>query len=189
MHVTTATPGLHIEDIRFTLAINPDCPPPLCNGWWQRTLSQVTGITLHHTLSHSPWATARYYIHKGGGRPTIPYHYWICSCGHILRCLDLQNGCWHDHTGHRNKNVSIGIAGSLHVTRPSEPQLASTALLIVHLLRNLNIPPNQVKGHNERSAPHGYATICPGWVHPQSGYWRADLLGRVSALLAHPNGG
>lgn len=166
-------------DIRATLLTNPVCPPPLENGWWGRTPSQITGLTIHHTLSHSPWATAQYYIQKSGGRPSIPYHYWVCTCGQVLYCLDLVQGCWHDHTGHKNANVSIGMAGSLHEVRPTLPQLASAVALTTFLVFQLDLVLSEVLGHNQRSAPVGYPTTCPGWDSATSGYWRHEFLSAV----------
>jgi len=168
------------EDIRATLATNAFCPPPLQNGWHQRKPAEITGLTIHHTLSWSPWATAAYYVLKTGGRPTIPYHYWVCPCGEVLHCLDLTQGCWHDHTGHHNTTVSIGMAGSLHLYRPTKRQLASAVALVTFLVFQLDLPQYEVLGHNDRSAPVGYPTVCPGWDSAPSGRWRMDFLTAVS---------
>ena len=167
-----------IRDIRHDLATNHRCPPPLKDGWYQRTTEQITGITIHHTISHSPWGTAHYYTQKGGGRPSIPYHYWICACGTIFHCLDLTQGCWHDHTGHKNLNISIGMAGTLHITKPTGVQMTNTAALIAYLMRHLNIPIEAVKGHNDY-----FATTCPGWDNRRHGTWRARMFARIEAHL------
>lgn len=172
-----------INDITHSLAYNFRCDPPLQDGWYQRTLSEITGITIHHTLSHSPWATAAYYVTKDGGRPTIPYHYWICSCGSVFKCLDITNACWHDHTGHQNANISIGMAGTLHVSKPTVPQLTHTAALIALLMTQRDIPLEQVQGHNDRSAPAGFPTACPGWDNRNHGTWRARMFALINAHL------
>jgi len=185
-------PTIHIHpaiDIRMTLARNDHCPPPLQYGWHLRRLEDIAGITIHHTLSHSPWATAVNYVRKTGGRPTIPYHFWVCSCGTILICLDLEEACWHDHTGHKNRFVSIGLAGRCHEKRPTDPQLSAAAQLIVQLIRALNLHPEEVRGHNDRSEPNGFPTTCPGWTRVRTGNWKTDLKGKITAALAHPNGG
>jgi hypothetical protein len=68
------------------------------NGWWRRTLDMIDAVTIHHTLSDSPHATARHYVDKSGGRPSIPYTIWITQTGEVLLCVPLEEGLWHDHT-------------------------------------------------------------------------------------------
>ena len=160
--------------------MSSDCPPPLQDGWWRRRLDEIDGLTFHHTLSYSPWATATSYIKKGHGRPSIPYHLWICGCGTILHCLELEAGCWHDHTGHKNTHISIGLAGRLHEYRPTVAQFRSAALVAQWAVENpdFNISSDMIKGHNEYAR-----TACPGWEHRRSGYWREELLAEIDALL------
>jgi len=99
------------KNIIDELARNDSCPGLLANGWWQRTLNQIAGLTFHHTLSDSPHATASYYVKKGGGRPSLPYTIWVSQTGEILLCNRLEEGCWHNHQGHKNKQLSVGLAG------------------------------------------------------------------------------
>ena len=175
-----------VTSIQYQLPTNDDCPAPLHNGWWQRSVYDISGITIHHTMSHSPWATAAYYVHKGTGHPTIPYHYWICSCGGILQCLTMHDGCWHDHTGHCNRNISIGMAGSLHIHPPTTAQLKSTTRLTAFLMNRYSIPIHEIQGHNDRSAPNGFPTQCPGWESPQSGQWRPRFYTELEIRLKEP---
>ncbi len=132
---------------------HPTDPP----AWWVRERDEIKGITIHHTLSDSPVATARYVIDKKG-RPTLPYHFWVGRTGDAALCVPLRFGMWHDHTGHNNVNISVGMAGHLHRLRPSGAQIEGTALLVRWLMHEYQIPLEQVQGHCDR-----YATICPGW--------------------------
>jgi len=173
--------SIHFEDIRCTLPTNDDCPAPLQAGWWRRELEDIVGLTFHHTLSYSPWATAAHYIRKGGGRPSIPYTLWICGCGMVLQCGNFRDGCWHDHTGHRNVHLSVGLAGTLHKYRPTVAQLDAAAAVAAWAVCNpdFNISRDQVRGHSDYTA-----TICPGWEARASGYWRHDLMAEVLRLLS-----
>lgn len=150
-------------------------------GWWQRTLDQINGVTIHHTLSHSPHATATHYIRKGHGRPTIPYTFWITQTGEILLCVALEQGLWHDHTGHKNTHLSVGLAGHLHLNAPPEVQLNSAVKLCVWAIENLPgiSDPGDVFGHDTYAA-----TICPGWQGGNaSGDWATLFFDKLHKAL------
>jgi hypothetical protein len=141
------------------------------NGWWKRTLDQIDALTIHHTLSDSPHATANYYVKKNGGRPTIPYTIWITQTGEILKCVDLTKGLWHDHTGHRNTHLSIGLAGTLHLYEPSEPQLQALVKVCVWAVESDILPTitstQQITGHMDY-----INTQCPGWTIHKHDHWK-----------------
>ena len=167
------------RDICSELSRNENCAGLLAGGWWQRTLAQIDGITIHHTLSYSPHAAASHYVKKGDGRPSIPYHLWITQTGEALYCLGLLEGCWHDHTGHRNTHISVGLAGSLHVYEPPDAQLDTAAKVarwaIAH--SKMNVTRESVKGHCDY-----IATVCPGWTSTLSGKWRERFYTRLEEL-------
>lgn len=149
------------RDITHELVRNNNCTGSLANGWWQRTLDQIVGLTVHHTLSNSPHNTARWYIHKDAqGRPSIPYAIWITQTGEILKCLDFTEGNWHDHTGHKNVHLSIGAAGRLHEYPPTDCQMEALVKVSAWAVRHpeMNITLDMVKGHQDY-----YRTDCPGW--------------------------
>jgi len=164
------------RDIRAELARNDDCPGSLANGWWYRRLDEIDGVTLHHTLSDSPHAFAQWYVQKDGGRPSTPYTIWISQTGEVLLCNDLSEGCWHDHCGHENTHLSVGLAGTLHVYRPAEVQLRAAARVAAWAVRNpeMGVSLEMVRGHRDYTS-----TICPGWAAVASGHWKA----RFFALL------
>ena len=156
-------------------------------GWWQRTLDQIDGVTIHHTLSDSPHATAKHYVNKGGGRPTIPYTVWITQTGEVLLCVVLTQGLWHDHTGHRNTHLSIGLAGRLHEYHPADVQLDAAAKLCVWTIQSNTLPGitdiSQIKGHMDVGT-YKDRTECPGWASAASGEWKLDLYDRIERLLS-----
>lgn len=163
------------RDIRQELAFNPGpyTHPALqkSDGWWRRTLDQIDGVTVHHTLSDSPHATAEHYVTKGGGRPSIPYTIWVSQTGEVLLCVALEWGLWHDHTGHENTHLSVGLAGHLHKHYPAEAQLDAAARVCAWAIKELpgvrGI--DDVRGHRDH-----VATVCPGWDA-----WRDDFYERL----------
>ena len=170
------------RDICGELPRREDCEGLLQDGWWQREWAQINGLTIHHTMSHSPHATAAYNINKPGGRPSIPYHIWVTQTGEVLLCLGLEEGCWHDHTGHQNTHISVGLAGSLHLESPPENQLDAAAKVAAWAIQTDTLPAiggiEQIKGHKDY-----YPTTCPGWDSPDSGQWKATLYERIGAMI------
>ena len=142
---------------------------PALDMWPLRNHDDVTGLTIHHTLSHSPLATANYCT-RTKGYPTTQYHYWVSADDGCPSCLlvDPLFALWHDHTGAHPTTLSIGMAGSLHVHKPPREQIEATARLCAWLMSEFNVPIGQVRGHNDRYA----ATVCPGWDTMR---WRADF--------------
>jgi hypothetical protein len=171
------------RDIRAELVRNDQCPGLLSDGWWRRELDQIDGLTFHHTLSDSPHATASNYVQKGGGRPSIPYTIWVTQTGEVLWCLDLEEGCWHDHTGHQNIHLSVGLAGFLHIHRPPDVQLDAATRVAAWAVRSDMLPGitriDQIAGHSDYAA-----TICPGWASEQSGHWKTALYNRIEEALS-----
>lgn len=169
--------GKPIRDIISELARKDSgCPGSLKNGWWQRTPDQIVGLTFHHTLSDSPHVTASRYIKKGGGRPSIPYTIWITQTGEALLCNPLTDGCWHDHTGHRNTRLSVGLAGRLHEYRPAQVQLEAAARIVKWAVDHpeMQITLGSVKGHMDVGTYAG-RTECPGWDSAASDFWKDDF--------------
>jgi hypothetical protein len=157
------------HDLRPELFRHPNPTNPV--AWWQRTLPQIDGLTLHHTLSDSPHALAEWYC-QSRGRPSIPYSIWISQTGDIYLCLDFVEGCWHDHTGHENTHLSVGLAGRLHEYRPAEVQLRAAAYVAAWAIRHpdMSVTRDTVVGHDEYAR-----TQCPGWDSPASGRWRSQF--------------
>ena len=169
--VAAGVPGAPpFQDIAQQLAVNrqPDHPYLVARGWdwWPvREASEVAGITLHHTLSHSPKATASYCSRAraagGKGYPSIQYHFWVAAgdgCP-VYRCAPVEWAVWHDHTGAYPKTISVGMAGSLHLRAPVAEQLAAAVGLVAWLMGEYGVALEDVRGHNDRYE----RTVCPGW--------------------------
>jgi len=140
-------------------------------AWWpERALDDITGITIHHTCSHSPLALARWIVRpqgRGGkGYPSTQYAFWV-SAGDgcpIWQLAPLEWGIWHDHTGAHQMTISIGMAGTWHVSRPSQEQIDATAYLCAYLMNQFDFPVGEVQGHGDRAWQAARVrTDCPGW--------------------------
>lgn len=159
----------------------PDHPDMMKLGWtdWpHRELVDIKGITIHHTMSHSPLATARYCT-STKGYPSVQYHLWVSQddgCP-VYLLAPLEWSLWHDHTGRYQKTVSVGMAGRLHESKPPPEQLEATAKLVTYLMDMLNIPTTQVKGHIDRAPGR---TDCPGWYIAE---WYNDFYRALEAAL------
>ena len=171
-------------DMRADFPINtqPDDPYFVRNGltdWWIRETGQLDAITIHHTLSHNPIGIADYItrsVHSGGkGRPTTEYTFWVTIDGEILYCVDIERGCWHDHTGHQNTHISVGMAGRWDYEPPPLAQMQSTADLCKHLMA-LYPSIASVKGHCDY-----FSTACPGW---NGAGWKAQFYNLLSPSSA-----
>ena len=129
--------------------------------WPRRDLESVIGLTIHHTMSHSPLNTARYCIDIKG-YPTIQYHWWV-SAGDgcpVYLLADPSWMIWHDCTGAAPTTLAVGMAGSLHLTPPPDEQIGATVQLCRYLMEIFDLSPSQVQGHRERWQ---LKTQCPGW--------------------------
>jgi len=110
------------------------------------------------------------------GLPTTQYHIFVDVDGSALLCVPLDQGLWHDHGGYPNANVSVGVAGYWHKTRPPAALVAGLARVVAHLVRTYDIAIQRVVGHRERAALYGVSTECPGWAAaPVGSGWKGDF--------------
>lgn len=148
-------------------------------AWWARTSQDITGITVHHTGCETPEQAAR--ILLGKGRPTTEYAYFVAKDGAVYQCLPDTLGVWHDHTGHYNKNLSIGLAGYWHKAIPSDAQIEWLAKIVWHLMCKYGIPVEQVQGHNQRAKEAAnIGTVCPGW---DAAGWKERFFDALDVLM------
>jgi hypothetical protein len=178
------------RDLRAVFPRNPNCPGILAGGWWQRRVEDIKTVCFHHTLTHSPEWFASWYIYRDGGRPSVPYTFWISDTGEILLCNSLDEGCWHNHNGHKNLDLSVGLAGRRHEVPPSPAQLHAAATVAVWAIHSPMMPlvdsAEKVMGHMDYPyclPGQLYETECPGWLSDGSGRWKPDLFERIEALL------
>lgn len=157
---------------------NPDHPDIVEYGWDSWPIrgkgdcpEAVTGLTIHHTMSHSPLAVARYCTNSrndgGKGLPSTQYHFWVSQedgCP-VWQLAPMDWALWHDHTGTYQMTLSIGMAGRLHESKPPDEHLGATARLVVYLQRLLGLPLSEVQGHDQRAREaKNIKTDCPGWL-------------------------
>lgn len=172
--VVTAFP---MVDVQATLPRHAKPYNPA--AWWVRTAAQITGITIHHTGCNTPQQAAQ--IHVNQGKPTIEYHYFVGFDGTIYHCLNPLIGCWHDHTGHYNRNVAIALAGYWHQAVPGETQLSALAWITAQVAHEFGLSASNVDGHQERAkAAAGVSTVCPGW---NVAGWRARFFTLLEGYL------
>lgn len=140
---------------------HPDILGRKMTFWYIRELTDIRGITIHHTMSHSPLATAKYCCFTKGF-PTVQYDFWVGQgdgCP-VFQLADLSWIIWHDNTGAYQSNIGVGMAGDLSVKEPPTEQIETTARLVAFLMRAYpNITIDNVKGHKDRWS----GTVCPGW--------------------------
>lgn len=171
-----------------SLAINLDCPGTLRNGWWVRRVDQIETVCFHHTNGWtSPELFARWYVTKGGGRPSTCYSVWIADTGEVLLCNPLETGCWHNHNGHENVDLSVVLAGKRHIHAPSPAQMAAAARVAAWAIQSPLLPLvdsiDDIKGHMDYNRP-GF-TECPGWSGDAgAGHWRPALYAEIEARLS-----
>lgn len=178
--------GVPWRDVTAQMPINeepfhPDfvrwLKPKYGNVWPTRELSSIAGVSLHHSMSHSPQATARYCCFTKG-YPSIQYHLWV-SAGEgcpVYLCAPLEWMIWNDSSGGWQPVVSVAMAGRWDHDAPSQEQIETTAVLCSYLAGQFfRGERSNIRGHKDR-ARRG-VTVCPGWdgpnVHRSVDLWRS----------------
>jgi N-acetyl-anhydromuramyl-L-alanine amidase AmpD len=153
----------------------------------RRPLEQITHLAIHHTATPptvQPERIAQLHVNADPDRgkdpwPGMGYHFFIYPDGRIARTQPL--GAIVYHVAHHNaSSVGIALAGSfLNGRLPTPEQIRSAAHLVAWLLQELELPLEQVWGHQEFE---GNSTVCPGTEWLKGRRWRDELLGLVVAL-------
>lgn len=177
-------------DLTATFPTNPTAQNPYQSPGRWATRVPTAGITVHHTGSNDAYALARVCLAKGytvngvwrAGLPTTQYSIFIQTDGVALLCVPLNQAGWHDHAGYPNSNISIGLAGYWHRTRPPAALITGLARVVAYLLNEYNIPLARVVGHRDRALPNGVSTECPGWyAAPLGAGWKPDFDAALAA--------
>ena len=127
---------------------------------WAKALSRRSRtdlIVVHHTAS-SPDITVEdiHAMHIGNDWAGIGYHLVIYPGGsvHQGRPLDTMGA---QCEGYNNRSIGVNLTGNFEIEQPTQEQVDALVLLLSDLMRQYNIPPEQVTGHNAWNQ-----TACPG---------------------------
>ena len=127
---------------------------------WARELStrsRTDLIVIHHTASRPDLTVEDIHaMHLGNRWSGIGYHLVIYPDGsvHQGRPLDAMGAhC----EGYNNRSIGVNLTGNFEIEQPTQEQVDALVLLLSDLMRQYNIPPEQVTGHNAWNA-----TACPG---------------------------
>jgi N-acetyl-anhydromuramyl-L-alanine amidase AmpD len=138
---------MNIIDRRKNILRNPSKKPS------KRSLSDIKGIIIHHSLTTSGSADAFADFHvKTNGWSCMGYHYVINRDGNkdglIEWCAD-----WTDvtpHVGNYNKHyIGICLVGDFRIQKPTQKQMKALYELLEYLMDKLNISVENVLGHQE----------------------------------------
>jgi hypothetical protein len=91
--------------------------------------------------------------------PDLPYHFLIAPDGRIFEgralAYEPDTNTKYELAG----NIGVEMMGNFNAQRPSEAQLQSCVKLVAWLAQELNVAPENIRGHND-AAPG--QTDCPG---------------------------
>jgi len=152
-------PDLEIQNI------TDDLPQHATKRYSERSLDEITHLTIHHTVSPPDRlisSIAQYHVDSLGW-PGIGYHYVIKADGRIFQTNYLDTKSYHagSYNAPGDENLySVGIAlqGDFTHNPPPQAQLDAAAALVDYLREAL---PNELQAVGHRHMP-GAATACPG---------------------------
>ena len=134
---------------------------PRNGNFSQRKISQITGISVHHSASPQGKFTAKDYANwemNGSMKaPAICYHFVIPMSGGIQQTNLLTARSW--HSGNANTStIGICLDGNFETEQPTDEQIRDLNWLTNYMKQVLNRD-LIIKGHREWK---GNATACPG---------------------------
>lgn len=163
-----------IEDLGDSLPTHPS------KTFDTRPLSQIEYLIIHHTATRADLPAeriARYQVQQQD-RPGIAYHFYITGDGMVHQTNRLETVSNHAYDK-SVVGVGIAFAGNFSQAVPAPAQLDNGARLIAHLLQQLSLGTESIKGLKEFVPTHQ----SPGeqWLEGQK--WKETLLSKVEALL------
>ena len=126
---------------------------------------KVEYLIIHHTERNNDFPFFIKLRHKYLRKwDDIGYHYLIGNTRPFTRNGKIYTGRNEEyegaHTqGHNKNSLGICLIGNFDKNQPSEKQLQALYKLIKEKMQQYNIPPENIKGHNEFS---GVKKSCPG---------------------------
>lgn len=145
---------------------------------YQKRTAKVDGIAIHHTAGPvtgdmaTPEGIARIHILPDASRnkdawPGIAYHVFITPDGTAYLTNRLETMSYHV-ANENNHLVGVCFVGDATEAPMTAAQLTTGKKVLAWLLQELNLKPENVKGHGDWQTAYG--TECPG-----GDWWRALL--------------
>ena len=145
-----------------------------------RPLDHIRQLVIHHTGAPPDVGVeqiAGYHVTTLGW-PAIGYHFVIDTDGGVAQTNALATISHHARQ-YNGSGVGIALVGNFAHSAPSLEQLDGAALLCAWLLRELSLPIESIKGHQEL-----VNVACPGDQWLEGARWKFALMDRVEQLLA-----
>lgn len=143
-----------------------------------RALAQIQQLVIHHTGTDAGVeieAIARKHVGELGW-PGIGYHFVIAAAGQIYQTNNLTTVSF--HARHANgTTVGIAFSGNFDQAVPTDAQLESGGRLCAHLLRELSLPIENIRGHKAL-----VSTECPGRNWVEGAAWRDALMRQTRSV-------
>jgi hypothetical protein len=150
------------QPVHEVAVIVDDLPKHETKTYRSRALTDITTLTMHHTVSppdRSIASIAAYHVDSRGW-PGIAYHYVINDKGDIYQTNWLETISYHAGVaGYDNNEVSVGVSlqGDFTDEPPPQAQLDAARWLVQDLrgqLGDLEVVPHRLMP--------GASTACPG---------------------------
>ncbi len=145
-----------------------------------RPLDHIRQLVVHHTGAPPNIGAeqiAGYHV-TALGWPAIGYHFVIDQDGRVAQTNALATIAYHARQ-YNGSGVGIALVGNYAHSAPSREQLDGAAVLCAWLLRELSLPIESIKGHQEL-----VNVACPGDQWLDGARWKFALMDRVEQLLA-----
>jgi hypothetical protein len=158
-----------IVNLVYDLPRNPD------RRYEMRSLARIQQLVIHHTgaaPSTGVRAIAQKHVEELGW-PGIGYHFVVAEGGTLYQTNDLATVAFHARQANPT-TVGVALCGNFNEAVPSDAQLDSTGRLCAYLLRELSLPPDNVRGHQVFAE-----TDCPGRNWAEEAVWKDALLDRI----------
>lgn len=163
-----------IEDLTDSLPKHPS------KTFDTRPLSRIKYLIIHHTATRADLSAERIALYQvqRQDRAGIAYHFYLTGDGTVYQTNRLETVSTHAYDKSA-VGAGIAFAGNFSQTVPTPDQLENGARLIAHLLQQLSLRMESIKGLKEFVPTHQ----SPGkqWLEGQR--WKEMLLSKVETLL------
>lgn len=160
-----------IIDVVYDLPRHPD------RRYETRALARIRQLVIHHTAADpevSVETVAQKHVNELGW-PGIGYHFVIDADGRIYQTNDLTTVSFHARQANPT-TVGIAFCGNFDEAVPKDAQVGSGGWLCAYLLRELSLPQDNVRGHQDL-----VSTECPGRNWAEGAVWRDVLMTQIQS--------